>query len=236
MRSREWGALMAGQQIDRDKLRAALRKLRPEDLFHMLEEAITLLPQEQLLGLAKPHLNVSTLMEDGKPKDDLLTEVKAFEKRSLDGDYFEPFDVNWKNCSAQSMGTTAWIAEYGRFLKRCVAEEKLGDPAAVRESFDILFGLVDLIDEGSDEVLFFADDGGSWEFGEDWHEVLPPWFRVLAATSAPEEFAERVLAILKARCAFGSDKMLAAAHKTATPEQAKALVAREKAQPEISDR
>jgi hypothetical protein len=52
---------MAGQQIDRDKLRAALRKLRPEDLFHMLEEAITLLPQEQLLGLAKPHLNVSTL-------------------------------------------------------------------------------------------------------------------------------------------------------------------------------
>ena len=147
---------MAGQQIDRDKLRTAHRKLRPEDLFHMLEEAITLLPQEQLLGLAKPHLNVSTL--------------------------------------------------------------------------------VDLIDEGSDEVLFFADDGGSWEFGEDWHEVLPPWFRVLAATSAPEEFAERVLAILKARCAFGSDKMLAAAHKTATPEQAKALVAREKAQPEISNR
>jgi hypothetical protein len=188
------------------------------------------------MTLAKPHLNVSTLVEDGKPKVDLLTAVKAFEKRSLDGEYFEPFDVNSKNCSAQSMGTTAWVAEYGRFLKRCVAEEELGDPAAVRESFDILFGLVDLIDEGSDEVLFFADDGGSWEFGEDWHEILPPWFRVLSCTSAPEEFAERVLAILNARCAFGSDKMLAVARKTATPEQAKALVARDKAQPEKRNR
>jgi len=222
---------MAEPLVDRDKFRAALRTLRPEDLFHMLDEAIELLPQDELLGLAKPYLNVSTLMEDGNPKEDLFMEVKAFEKRSLGGEYFEPFDVNWKNCSAQSMGTTAWIAEYGRFLKRCVAEENLGDPAALRESFDILFGLVDLIDEGSDEVLFFADDGGSWEFGEDWNEILPPWFRVLSATAAPEEFAERVFAILNARSPFGRDKMLAAAHKTAAPGQAKALAAWEKAQP-----
>lgn len=221
---------MEGQPIDRDKLRAALGKLRPEDLFHMLVEAITLLPQEQLLGLAKPYLNVSTLMEDGKPKDDLLAAVKAFEKRSLDGEFYEPFDVNWKNCPAQSMGTTAWIAEYRLLLKRCVAEEKLGDPATVRDSFDIIFGLVDLIDKGTDEVLFFADDGGSWEFGEDWHEILPPWFRVLSATAAPEEFAERVLAILNVRCPFDGDKLLAAARTTATPEQAKALAARNEVQ------
>ena len=68
--------------------------------------------------------------------------------------------------------------------KRCVAEEKKGDPAAVREAFDILFGLVDHIDQCFDEVLFFADDGGSWQFGEDWHEILPPWFRVLSATAS----------------------------------------------------
>ena len=216
---------MAEPQVDRDKLRAALRRLRPEDLFFMLEEAITLLPQAKLLGLAKRHLNVSTLMVDGKPKEDLLTDVKAFQKRSLAGEYYESFDINWKNCEAQSMGTTAWIAEYGRFLKRCVAEEKKGDPAAVREAFDILFGLVDHIDQCFDEVLFFADDGGSWQFGEDWHEILPPWFRVLSATAAPEEYAERVLVMLKARCDFGRDKMLLAARKTATPGQRKALAA-----------
>ena len=123
------------------------------------------------------------------------------------------------------MGTTAWIAEYGRFLKRCVADEKQGDPAAVREAFDILFGLVDHVDECLDDVLFFADDGGSWQFGEDWHEILPPWFRVLSATATPEEYAERVLAMLKARCDYGRDKMLAVARKTASPEQRKALTA-----------
>ncbi len=214
---------MAGPQVDRDKLRAALRKLRPEDLFYMLEEAIDLLPQTKLLGLAKPHLKVSTLMVDEIPKEDLLTEVKTFEKRSLAGEYYESFDVNWKNCSAQSLDTTAWIADYRRFLKRCVAQEKSGDPARVRECFDILFGLVDHIDACFDEVLFFADDGGSWQFGEDWSEILPPWFRVLSATAAPDEYAERVLAMLKARCNSGRDKMLVVAHQIGTLDQRKAL-------------
>lgn len=214
---------MAHPQIDHDKLRAALRKLRPEDMFAMLEEAIDCLPQEHLLGLAKRHLDESMLLEDGKPKDDLLTAVKLFERRSLAGEYYESFDVNWKNCSDQSMGTTAWIADYDRFLKRCAAEEKKGDPAAVREAFDILFGLVDRIDETGDEILFFADDGGSWQFGEDWKEILPPWFRVLSVTAAPREFAERVLAMMKSRCSPESKKLLPVARKTATPEQRNAL-------------
>lgn len=46
-------------------------------------------------------------------------------------------------CSAQSMGTTAWIAEYGRFLKRCVAEVNKGEPDAVREAFDSCSGCRD---------------------------------------------------------------------------------------------
>ena len=221
---------MAGPQIDRDKLRAALRRLRPEDLFHMLHQAIDLLPQDELLALAKPHLSVSTLLVDALPKGDVHADVKAFEQRSLAGEYYESFEVNWKNSSAQSRGTTAWIAEYGRLLKRCVAQEKHGDPAAVRESFDTLFRLVDHIDATFDEVLFFADDGGSWQFGEDWSEILPPWFRVLSATAAPDEYAERALGVLKARCDFGREKLLVVAQATATPEQAKALGALEKAQ------
>jgi hypothetical protein len=95
---------------------------------------------------------------------------------------------------------------------------------------------VDLIDEGSDEVPFFADGGGSWKFGEDWHEILPLWFRSLSAASAPEEFAERVFAILKAHYAFGSDKVHAAARKTATPGQRRALAAGIKVQPRNGNR
>lgn len=42
---------MAGQEIDRDKLRAAIRKLGDEYVFYMLDEAIDLLPEAKLLRL-----------------------------------------------------------------------------------------------------------------------------------------------------------------------------------------
>ena len=34
-------------------------------------------------------------------------------------------------------------------------------PAELREAMDILFGLLDHIDECRDDVIFFADEGGS---------------------------------------------------------------------------
>src|SRR6266567_9148793 len=42
---------MAGQRIDRDKLRAAIRRMGSEYVFHMLDDAITLLPQTNLRKL-----------------------------------------------------------------------------------------------------------------------------------------------------------------------------------------
>ena len=38
---------------------------------------------------------------------------------------------------------------------------------------DILFGLLNHIDKGNDSVVFFADEGGSWQVGVDWAKVLP---------------------------------------------------------------
>jgi formate-dependent phosphoribosylglycinamide formyltransferase (GAR transformylase) len=39
--------------IDRDKLRAAIRRLGPEYVFYMLDDAIDLLPLAELEGIAK---------------------------------------------------------------------------------------------------------------------------------------------------------------------------------------
>jgi hypothetical protein len=72
-------------------------------------------------------------------------------------------------------------------------------------------------------VIFFADEGGSWQVGVDWERILPPWFKVLAVTAAPEEYAERITSVLEHHYNYGRDKMLAVARKTATPEQRKAL-------------
>lgn len=161
-------------------------------------------------------------MDDGQPRPGLLEVVRAFEKRSLEGEYFEPFEVNSRNCSEVSRGTQAWMAEYLRLLNGCVVEEHRGQPGEVREAFEILARLVERIDEG-EELIFFADDGGSWMFGEDWDKILPAWFRVLAATASADEFAARVRSIIKARGEYRGTKVLAMARKAANPEQRAAL-------------
>jgi len=50
---------------------------------------------------------------------------------------------------------------------------------------------------GNDDILFFADEGGSWRWEIDWEKVLPVWFRVLSATADPGEYAQRIDAVLK---------------------------------------
>jgi hypothetical protein len=112
---------MASQQIDRNKLRAAIRHLGSEYVFYMLDEAIDLLPEAELLKLTKPYIDPSRLEPDGTADAGLLAAVKAFEKASLAGEYYEDFNVNSTNCTEKSTGTAAWNADCRRLLDRCVA-------------------------------------------------------------------------------------------------------------------
>jgi hypothetical protein len=211
--------------IDRDKLRAAIRRLSPEYVFYMLDDAIDLLPLTELEGIAKKYLDLKRLRPDGdrQTKATLLADVKAFDKASRAGEYYESFMVNSRNCTAQSTGTTAWIATCNRLLDRCVAEERRSEPTEIRAAFDILFGLLDYIDQGNDDVIFFADEGGSWQVGVDWNKVLPSWFRVLSVTASCEEYAEQIRSLVEHHCNYDREKLFAVADKIATAEQREAL-------------
>ena len=212
-------------QIDRDKLRAEVRKLGNECVFSMLDDAIDLLPPAKLCKIAKKYLDMKELRPDAeKPtRASLLADVKRFEKASLAGKYYESFFVNSQNYTQQSAGTSAWIAEYLRLLDRCVIGAKNVTPAEVCQAMDILFGLLNHIDKCRDDVIFFADEGGSWQVGVDWARVLPVWFKVLSATAEPEEYAARITALLSCHYSYGRDKMLAIARRTATPDQCQSL-------------
>ena len=150
-------------EIDRDKLRAAIRKLGNEYVFYMLDDAIDLLPPAELHKIVRKYLDPKRLRPDREKatKSDLLADVKAFERASLAGEYYESFDVNSRNFMEKSKGTTGWIAECCRLLDRCVGQVKSArsaDPAEVCQAFDIIFGLLDRIDECLDDVVFFADE------------------------------------------------------------------------------
>ena len=210
--------------IDRDKLRAAIRRLGNEYVYYMLDDAIGLLPPSKLAKLAGQYLDVKSLQQYA-PKVDasLLAQVKAFEKASLAGDYYESFSVNSKNYREKSGGTRAWIAECRRLLDRCVAEAAKGKPAETRDAIETIFGLLRHIDECLDDVIFFADEAGSWQVGVDWRKVLPAWFVCLSRTTDPAEYAGRVIEIVSEFVNYDRDKHLAVARRKASPAQRKAL-------------
>jgi hypothetical protein len=162
-------------------------------------------------------------VSDVAVKHDLLAEVQAFQKACLAGEYYEAFDVNSKNCTQSSLGTLAWIADFRRLLFRCVEHSRKRNVAGVRCAFDILFELLDRFDDADDRMVFFADEGGSWMVGIDWKQVLPAWFRVLAATADPAEYARRFETFVDSHCNHQRAELLAEARQVATPSQRKEL-------------
>ena len=212
-------------RIDRDKLRAAVRNLGAEYVFYMLDDAIEILPLSKLHKIAKKYIDLKKICPEAEmpTKSGLLVDVKLFEKSSLAREYFQSFDVNSRNCTVQSTGTSAWIAQCLRLFDRCIVDSRKGDPAEVCKAMEILFALLSRIDNQPDDIIFFADEGGSWQIGVDWPRVLPAWFKVLSATTEPEEFATRIRSLLSRHYRRDRDKMLTVARRTATPQQRLAL-------------
>jgi hypothetical protein len=216
-------ALSRPMRIDRDKLRSAVRRLGNEYIYYMLDDAIELLPPSKLVKLDGRYLDVKSLQASGPKHAGLLAEVKAFEKASRAGDYYESFAVNSKNCSEVSGGTRAWIAECERLFGRCVAATGKGSSGETCDALEMLFALLQHIDKGMDDVVFFADEGGSWQVGVDWQKVLPAWFTCLSATVEPDEYARRVVDVVDRFVKYDRDKHLTAASRKASAAQRKAL-------------
>ena len=115
------------------------------------------------------------------------------------------------------------IAECERLFDRCTEQVSGGRHAEMREAFEILFGLLRRIDEGTDDILFFADEGGSWLVVVAWEKVLPAWFECLAPATGPEEYAEAVVGVIDEFDDFHRRKHLREARRVASPAQKKAL-------------
>ena len=213
-------------RIDRDKLCSAVCRLDNDALRNMLDDAINVLPQTQLVKLAVRYLDVKSLQVSEPTRAGLLAEVKAFEKASRAGDYYESFDVNSKNYMEVSGGTRAWVAECGRLFDRCVKAAGKGKPVEMCDAFEILFALLAHIDECLDDIVFFADEGGSWQVGVDWSKVLPTWFACLATVAEPDEFARRVVDRVDCYARYARDTHLTTAENLASDAQRKALIAR----------
>jgi len=217
---------MAKAKIDTDKLRVHFHTLRKDDLLALLKRAVDLLPRTRLAALVEGYVDLDDLKPESKATGRLLEAVEAFDAASRRGDYREDFNVNSKNYMNKSRGTRTWIAECNRLLDRCIGAAVKGKHAEAREAFELIFALLRRMDEGYDDIIFFADEGGSWQVGVDWESVLPAWLSCLAATAAPEDFAEAATRTIEEFSSYDKDRYLKEARRVAGPDQLKAIKTR----------
>jgi hypothetical protein len=192
----------------------------------MLDRAIDLVPKSRLHLLNADCIRPEEIEPNGRKLVDLLTEVAAFVEACRQGVYYEDFNVNSRNYMETSAGNDdRFIVDCDRLLKRCVKNSEQSRDAETAEAFELIFSILRRIDDGYDDV-FFADEAGSWQVGVDWRSVFPAWFKALAATASPAEFASKVVCEVDHYASYDRAHYLAAARRVATAEQKAALKAK----------
>ena len=180
---------MTDGRVDLERLRHSLQGLSRGDLLVVAQRALELVPNAMLPVLLGDRMQIDAPVDVGAEATSLLEAVRRFHATSMSGHYYEAFPVSARTCTKQSNGTDAFMAEFDRLVVWCVRETDIGQRAAVREAFELLFGLLRHIDQCHDDVIFFADEGGSWTVGVPWRCVFPAYFRCLAETAGADEFA-----------------------------------------------
>ncbi|MSP91872.1 MAG: hypothetical protein EXR79_08760 [Myxococcales bacterium] len=209
--------------FDLVKLRAHLRHLPSGDLYLLLDRALGALAPEQVAQVLRDHVDVRRFQVDATPTPALLEQVHAFHAAAFRGDYYEDFAVNSRNCTQTSRGTDAFMAEYDRLLDLCLHAPRKDHERDLRTAFELLFDLLRQIDECRDDIVFFADEGGSWQVGVQWPQVFAAWCPCVAATAAPDQYVTAVEAVLRDFARHERPKLFELARQAATPEQRAAL-------------
>ena len=205
--------------LDPAKLRSRIRRLDREQHLIVIDRAIELLGPDQLAELIRDMLSLDDLWMDRAPPN-LVEQVREFCSASIQGEYY---DFATDRSISHSRGTASFIAECHRLLRLLGRASEAGQVRDARVGLERLFELLREIDRFEHDIVHFADEAGAWQIGVDWREVLPAWFRCLAAEESPDEFAADVVAKIEEFAAMDRELLIQHAMTVASTEQADAL-------------
>jgi len=222
---------MTRMRIEWEALEPALRKLQKKELLDVLAEAYRALPASAVVTVFGQYIDLplreaSRSARRGAAPRRLLEAVQRFYADSRAGQYHESFNVNSRNFMDKSEGTELWISSCNQLFDKCVEASGKGHDTETCTAMDLLFELLEQIDTGSDDIIFFADEAGSWQVGVDYEKVLPAYFASLGPTAEPDRYATRVLELIDEHASNDRDRLLKAARRVANTTQRKALKAR----------
>ena len=162
------------------------------NLLIIAERATELISNSKLKTLLADFFAINEIETASLTPAPLFDDVRTFHAASLGGQFYEELQIHFNNTTDQSTGSDAFIAEFDRLIRHCIRAAKTAPPLAVREPFELLFDVLRCIDKGNDDIIFFADEGGSGDVGVDWCSVFPVYFRCLAKTASAHVFVQVV--------------------------------------------
>ena len=132
---------MASKRIDWKTLEPALRKLKKDELLHVLRDAYEALPASRVVSVFSEYVDLTRLdapahsRKSSAPKG-LLEAVQRFHAESLKGRYYESFNANSRNYMETSEGTELWMRKCRQLFDTCVEHSGQGHHAEVRSTMD----------------------------------------------------------------------------------------------------
>jgi hypothetical protein len=178
--------------VNNEKAWSVLQRMDREALLVVLSRALRCLAADQLETVFRDYAWPHEVGEVGEPEErPLIAAVREFTEAALRGKYYQDFFVNSQNFMSKSRKTQDFGAKLATLLDRCVAEAAYAEPAQVSGAYELLFELLREIDKFEKDIVFFADEGGVWQFGIQWKRVLPSYFRCLHLAFGPEEAVRR---------------------------------------------
>lgn len=232
----------------KEKFQKELKRLRKDELFELIVQVLLQIPKTRVnkafKGYIEPEIleeillktSVKVIKKRKPPKkkssksskgqsDFFLKEIEQFHKESFSGDYYEYFNINSSNFTDTSEGTERWIRKCADYYKQCLSEASQHPPEILSKILTLLIDLLLRIDEGYDDIIFFADEGGSWQVLVDWKKILPLWFSVFSKTATVEQYASKTKTVIENFAYNDKDRKqyFASAYRKATTEQRKLL-------------
>jgi hypothetical protein len=125
----------------------------------------------------------------------LLRAVKRFQRESLTGVYYAPFNMNSKNYRDIPKETERWFQRLANLLRASTQLTRQKEHAQAVACFRILYGLIHAMENG--EEIVFAEELGSWMIPGDEKKFIAAYLKSLAKVATPEEFAQIAIPLIR---------------------------------------
>ena len=140
---------------------------------------------------------MSPISADATPMDGakLLRAIRVFERESLAGIHYAPFNLNSKNYRHIPKETETWFDRLATLLQASAELTKQGEHVQAVTCFKILYGLIDAMEDGQEIV--FAEELGSWMIPGDEKKFIGAYLKSLSVVATPEEFAAVAIPLIR---------------------------------------